>query len=122
MVKILIVDDHNTTLKLITSFLKGKDYEILTATDAYHAIKVMATERPDMILLDINIPQINGFELCRAIRDDIEFKDIPIIMMSGAYGDDIARKRALNLGADAYLVKPFEKEELLSLIEDYITK
>lgn len=111
--KILLVDDDPQLIKLVNSNLKSVGYKVLLAMDAPSAIDIIDREMPDMVILDIMLPGIDGYGLCQRIR---EFTDIPIVMLT-AKVEDADKVKGLKLGADDYITKPFNVEELLARIE-----
>ena len=110
---ILLVDDDPQLIKLVRLNLESVDYKVLVAMEAAAALELVAMEMPDLILLDIMLPGIDGYELCQRIR---EFSATPIIMLT-AKVEDTDKVRGLKLGADDYLTKPFSVQELLARIE-----
>jgi DNA-binding response OmpR family regulator len=109
---ILVVDDDSSIRKFVRANLEARDYLVLLAADGDEAIKAVEKESPDLVILDIMMPKIDGFEVCRQIR---EWSKIPIIMLSAREGE-IDKVRCLDCGADDYLTKPFSLKELLSRI------
>ena len=110
---ILLVDDDPQLVRLVRVNLESVGYRVLVAMDAHAALELVDMETPDMIILDIMMPQIDGYELCQRIR---EFSATPIIMLT-AKVEDTDKVRGLKLGADDYLTKPFNVQELLARIE-----
>jgi DNA-binding response OmpR family regulator len=110
--RILIVDDDQAIRKFVRANLEARGYEVLTAMDGEEGIKLTELELPDLIILDIMMPKVDGFEVCRQIR---EWSKIPIIMLSARAGET-DKVRSLDCGADDYLTKPFSLKELLSRI------
>jgi DNA-binding response OmpR family regulator len=110
--RILIVDDDPSIRKFIRSNLEARDYEVLQAADGESALNVLEKDQPDLIILDIMMPKMDGFEVCRRVR---EWSKIPILMLS-ARDVEIDKVRCLDCGADDYLTKPFSIKELLSRI------
>lgn len=110
---VLLVDDEPQLLRLVRANLESVGYGVLTATDGPSALKSADLEMPDIILLDIMLPGMDGYEVCRRIR---EFSSVPIIMLT-AKVEDVDKVRGLKLGADDYLTKPFSVRELLARIE-----
>ena len=106
--RILVIDDDLVVLKFLRANLREEGYEVLTALDGTEALHVIEKELPDLIILDIMMPKLDGFEVCRQIR---EWSQIPIIMLS-ARGAGEDKVKCLDLGADDYLTKPFGVEEL----------
>ena len=113
--KILIVDDSRTIVILINSILK-EDYNTVTARDGLQAIEVNKREKPDLILMDVEMPNMNGFEACKAIKEQSNNTFTPIIFITSK-GDLQSMKTGLRAGAEDYLTKPFESEELLARVQ-----
>lgn len=110
--RILIVDDDIAVLKYLRANLQEEGYDVLTALDGIEAIQIIERELPDLLILDIMMPNMDGFEVCNRIR---EWSQIPIIMLS-ARDDESDKVKCLDLGADDYIAKPFGVEELLARI------
>jgi DNA-binding response OmpR family regulator len=110
--RVLIVDDEPRYLRLLEANLRTDNYDVVTAQDGLQAIDVFSSQPIDLVLLDIMMPKLNGFETCQRIR---EFSNVPIIMLT-AKGEEQDRVRGLDLGADDYLVKPFSATELLARV------
>ncbi len=109
---ILVVDDNVINLKILSTVLKGSDYQVSTATSGREAFKVIESNAPDLILLDIMIPDIDGYDMCRTLKSNEETKDIPIIFVT-ALVEKENKIKGLNMGAEDYITKPFYKEEIL---------
>ena len=110
--KILLVEDDPNIVDLMRSNLTVRGFDTIVSTDGVRALQLMETERPDIILLDLMLPEVDGFELCRQVR---ERSTVGVIVVS-ARGGDSDKVAALNLGADDYMTKPFSIEELLARI------
>jgi DNA-binding response OmpR family regulator len=110
--KILIVDDDPATIKFIAANLEANNYEVLKARDGEEALKVIEKDSPDLVILDIMMPNIDGFEVCRRLRD---WSQLPLIMLS-ARCDEEDKVKCLDMGADDYLCKPFGLDEILARI------
>ena len=110
--KILVVDDEPETLKYVGANLRARGYDVLTAEDGRTALKASNESTVDMLILDIMMPGMDGFEICRAIR---QRSSVPVLMLS-ARGREKDIVQALDLGADDYLTKPFGVEELLARV------
>jgi two-component system, OmpR family, KDP operon response regulator KdpE len=110
---ILIVDDDPAILRLLSTNLKARGYEIFTATDGEESLEAVQKDFVDLIILDLMMPKVDGVEVCRRIR---EWSDIPIIILS-ARGDENDKVKCLELGADDYLTKPFGIAELMARIK-----
>ena len=116
--KILFVDDEPDVLTAVTFRLTKSGYNVITATDGEKAVSAIRTERPDLVLLDMRLPGINGMEVCRVIRSDPALKNIPIILFTASascIAEDCAK-----CGADDYILKPFDSKELLEKIYKYL--
>jgi DNA-binding response OmpR family regulator len=111
-IRVLVVDDEPRFIRLVQANLLTEGFEVLTSVSGETAIQMAADEKPDLILLDVMMPEIDGFEACKRIR---EFSNVPIIMLT-AKGDEEDRVEGLNLGADDYIVKPFSANELLARV------
>ncbi|GCE05377.1 response regulator transcription factor [Dictyobacter aurantiacus] len=110
--KILVIEDEEGIIHLINLYLKDAGYDVLVARDGADGLALHAREHPDLIILDIMLPAIDGFEVCRRIRS---WSKTPILMLT-ARGDEDDRIAGLELGADDYLVKPFSPRELVSRV------
>ena len=110
--KILVVEDDPNIVDLIRSNLAVRGFETLVSTDGSRVLQTLETEQPDLILLDLMLPSVDGFELCKQVR---EHSSVAVIVVS-ARGGDHDKVAALNLGADDYLTKPFSINELLARI------
>ena len=110
--RILLVDDEPNIVGTLAPLLRTRGYDVFTALTGRAAIESIDRDKPDLIVLDLGLPDIDGVELCRRIRDDVT---VPIVVLSarGAEGDKV---RALDVGADDYVTKPFGSEELLARI------
>jgi two-component system KDP operon response regulator KdpE len=106
--RILAADDEVSIRRLLKAKLEDKGYEVFTAADGAEALEKVALELPDLVILDIKMPHMDGFETCRQLR---QWSPIPIIMLS-ARGDEIDKVNCLDLGADDYITKPFGTSEL----------
>lgn len=111
--RILIVDDDPPTVKWTSFLLRDEGYEVLTADNGRAALELVERESPDLVILDVMMPQIDGLEACRRIRQTM---DVPIIMLS-AKGETADKVTGLGMGADDYLAKPFEPAELLARVK-----
>jgi two-component system KDP operon response regulator KdpE len=110
--RILIVDDEVSVVKFLRSNLEANDLRTLTATNGAEALQTIEMELPDLMILDIMMPQMDGFEVCRRVR---EWSQIPIIMLSGK-DDTMDKVKCLDLGADDYITKPFTLDELMARV------
>lgn len=112
-VKVLVVDDNPMDLKLVCRPFLSMGYDLITATNGEDALKKAALEHPDLIVLDVVMPKINGFKVCRQIKNSKELKDIKIIMLSGK-NQESDKYWGEKQGADSYITKPFKEKDLLN--------
>jgi len=117
--KVLIVDDSITVRKVTQRLLTRHNYEPVTAKDGMDALTVMLEYIPDIILLDVEMPRMDGYELATAVRSDPRLKNIPIIMITSRTGDK-HRDRALSIGVNMYMGKPYQEHELLENIQSLL--
>lgn len=117
--KVLVVDDEEDVLRFIKDALQHEGIDVVTAFDGLSGIDVASSEGPDVIILDIMMPLMNGYEVCRQLRDDPETKDIPVLFLSSAYTTD-AVQASRELGAVGYIVKPFAPSELVRYVKDVL--
>ena len=113
--KILVIDDEEAMRNLLETELKLGDYMVMTAEDADDALDVLKTDTPDLILLDLMLPGISGFEFCRILKENPVTKDIPVIMLTNV-GKVSAKVSGFERGIEDYITKPFNKDELLARI------
>jgi two-component system KDP operon response regulator KdpE len=110
---ILIVDDDPVIVKFVRANLEVNEYTVAVAINGSEALKAVELDPPDLVLLDIMMPEMDGFEVCRRLR---EWSTVPIIMLT-ARGDEIDRVRCLELGADDYITKPFGVNEMMARVQ-----
>ena len=116
---ILIVDDTPLNIQVLTPRLLKSGYDVLIAENGADGIRIAKESRPDLILLDLNLPGMNGFMVCRILKFDANFKNIPIIMFT-ALKSDADKWRGLEVGADAYLTKPVDLDVLVETIREML--
>ncbi len=116
---ILVVDDTPANLSLLTNMLKEKGCKIRPVTSGKLALKVIENEAPDLILLDINMPEMDGYEVCRRLKADRRFSDIPVIFIS-AYTETIDKVKAFSVGGVDYITKPFQFEEVEARVKTHL--
>jgi twitching motility two-component system response regulator PilG len=116
--KVMVIDDSKTIRRTAETLLKKAGCEVITATDGFEALSVIADSRPDIIFVDIMMPRLDGYQTCALIKNNKDFKKIPVIMLSSK--DSLFdRARGRVVGSDQYLTKPFTKDELLGAIRDF---
>jgi two-component system response regulator VicR len=116
--KILIVDDEPAIIDMLSYNLRRGNYEVVVAWDGEEALQKARLERPDLIILDLMLPRLDGLEVCRTLRRE---RDVPIIMLT-ARDDEIDRVVGLELGADDYVVKPFSMRELIARVKSVLRR
>jgi chemosensory pili system protein ChpA (sensor histidine kinase/response regulator) len=116
---VLVVDDSLTVRKITGRLLEREGYRVLTAKDGVDALEKLLDETPDVILSDIEMPRMDGFDLVRNIRADQRLSAVPIIMITSRLADK-HRRYAMEVGANHYLGKPYQEEALLGLIRGYV--
>lgn len=118
---VMVVDDSNTVRQHTARFLTKNGYNHLLAKDGKHGIDLLASNIPDVILLDVEMPKMDGFDFARHVREHERYHDIPIIMITSRSGDK-HRNRAMEIGVNEYITKPFNEDELLSLLKKYTSE
>ena len=121
MKRILVVEDNEANMYLCTRILTAHKFEVIQATNGKEAIEIAKTEKPDLILLDLMLPKIDGYWVCNLLKHDKRHEHIPIIIITAKSGEENV-KLAMDCGADAYMVKPFEIQELLAKIASLLKK
>jgi twitching motility two-component system response regulator PilG len=117
--KVLIVDDSPTVCKIVSITLKKRGFDVQSAGDGVEAMALVASDRPDLILLDITMPRMDGYQLCKLIKGYPETKNIPVIMLSGKDGF-FDRVRGKLVGCSDYITKPFDPELLVAAVERFL--
>jgi twitching motility two-component system response regulator PilG len=117
--KILLVDDDESILELFRDVLEGKGHQVTTFTRGWEALQAVSREQPDLIILDIMMPRVNGYEVCQILKENPKTKTIPIIFLT-ALSHQEALRRAAEGGADDFLVKPCPPEKLLKHVDRYL--
>ncbi|MAR70496.1 MAG: DNA-binding response regulator [Nitrospina sp.] len=119
--KIAVIEDNKTNIKLIRYQLEMEDFDVHIEETGTAGLKMIKNQKPDMVILDIGLPDIDGFELCKTLRKDKVTKDYPIIMLT-AKGEDRDKIEGLKLGADDYITKPYNADELILRIKNLLTR
>jgi len=114
--KILIIEDETDIVDVVKIRLQAHEYEVLEAFDGKAGLDMARTKKPDLIILDIMLPKMDGYEVCRLLKEDKDYKDIPIVMLTAKTQDQDVRMAATS-GADAYITKPFEAYILLDTVD-----
>ncbi|MFC1949784.1 PleD family two-component system response regulator [Chloroflexota bacterium] len=118
--RILIVDDEEIVIKLLLEIFGGfRDYKILCARDGKEALQMTREDKPDIIILDINIPIIDGYEVCKSVKSDPAMSYIKVLMLSGM-AQTFNLQKGQEVGADAYITKPFNTTVLIEKVEELL--
>jgi DNA-binding response OmpR family regulator len=119
--KILVVDDSKTALFMVTTTLRKAPYQVITAGDGQEAVEVATAERPDLILMDVIMPRMTGFEACRELRRREETRFIPVILVT-TRGESDNIESGFDSGCSDYVTKPINGQELLAKVRDHIAR
>ncbi len=119
MKKILIVDDEKDIVETLSFMLKAKGFDCICAYDGESGLAMAKNEAPDLVILDVMMPKINGYKICRLLKFDNKYKNIPIIMIT-ARSQDEDKIIGEETGADEYITKPFEFSDVLEKINKYL--
>jgi two-component system alkaline phosphatase synthesis response regulator PhoP len=117
--KILVVDDEIYIVHILDFSLGMEGYEVVTALDGEQAVEKARTEKPDLIVLDIMMPKLDGYETCKILKGEKETRDIPVILLS-AKGRNVDQKVGFEVGADDYITKPFSPRKLVERINSIL--
>jgi DNA-binding response OmpR family regulator len=113
--KVLIVDDEPNIVAALEFLLEKNDYEVRVAANGADALEQLDAFRPDLVLLDVMVPKLSGYEVCQRMRAEPRWRDIKIVMLS-AKGREVEVNKGMSLGADLYVTKPFSSAELVATI------
>ena len=119
-IRILLVDDEPNIVKMVAMRLEYEGFEVIVARDGEEAIKMAQGQEPDLIILDVMLPKLSGFEVCRWLKKDLRYQKIPIVMLT-ARAQESDEEFGYECGTDAYLRKPFRAQELLETIRSFTT-
>ncbi len=114
--KVLVIDDENDILLIIKSALHEEGYDVATANNGYDGLALAEDASPDLIILDIMMPEMDGFEVLQQLKENEKTAQIPVVILTGMSSKDKIRE-ALNKGIDYYIVKPFEYQDLVSKVK-----
>mgnify|MGYP005834793651 FL=1 len=120
--KILIVDDEihiRLLMEQILEDLEEEGVEIFTAADGQEGLEIIQTERPSLVFLDVMMPKMNGFDVCRTVKHDLQMKDTRVIMLT-AKGQEYDRQMGEEAGADIYMTKPFDPDDVLEKARTFL--
>jgi len=118
-IKVVVIDDSKTIRRTAETLLKKAGCEVITATDGFESLSKVMEHQPHIIFVDIMMPRLDGYQTCALIKNNQNFKTIPIVMLSSKDGL-FERARSRIVGAEHYMTKPFTREELLNTIKNYV--
>ena len=121
MAKILIADDERDIRELIGFTLRFASHEVITAKDGEEALRMAEQEKPELVLLDVRMPKMTGYETCRQLKMDPELKNIPVVFIS-AKGQESEIQAGLNAGAVEYVLKPFAPNDLAARVNEILAR
>jgi len=116
--KVMVIDDSKTIRRTAETLLQKEGYQVISATDGFEALSMIADNKPDLVFLDVMMPRLDGYQTCALLKHHQVFRHTPVVMLSSKDGlFDRARGRVV--GADNYITKPFTRDELLAVIDQY---
>jgi len=119
--RILVVEDEESLLKLESILLSSKGYSVTGVMDGRSALEEVRANRPDLVILDIMLPEIDGFEVCRQIKEDPDTRHIPVLILTAKKNSqDLARGQ--QVGCDAYITKPFKSAKVLDMVQELLAR
>ena len=116
---VLIVDDSLIVRRMVRFALQGVDYKLLEASDGAEAVRVLYSQVVDLLITDLNMPNLDGFELSRIVRETIEMKDLPIIMLTNE-DSPVCKEKARQSGVSLFISKPFNPEQIFGLVKEVL--
>jgi twitching motility two-component system response regulator PilH len=119
MSTVLVVEDSRSQQEMIKDLLEGSGLEVTLASDGIEALKFIQGNPPDLVLLDIVMPKMNGYDVCRRIKSNPTTQDLPVVMCSSK-GEEFDRYWGMKQGADAYIAKPFQPTELVGTVKQLL--
>ncbi len=119
MACILLVEDSPTVRFVVAKLLTDQGYEVITAGDGEEAVKLAQARLPSLIILDVILPKLNGYQVCRLLKGSVTTSSIPVVMLTSKWKDS-DRQWGIEQGADAYLIKPFEDQALFDIVTQFV--
>lgn len=116
---ILAVDDSSTVRKFVSVALTMQGFTVVTACDGMDALEKLPNQLVDLVITDLNMPNMDGFELIKALRENPAYKDLPVVILT-SLTDDVSKERGVELGVNSYLVKPFSIEKIQYEVSKYV--
>jgi two-component system alkaline phosphatase synthesis response regulator PhoP len=121
LAKLLVVDDEENILMILKDSLQFSGFDVVTATNGEEALVMVAKENPDLMVLDIGMPKLDGWEVCRRLKGNDQTKHLPIIILT-AYAQTSDKRKGMELGADRFVTKPCDLTDLVKEINDLLAK
>lgn len=121
MPRILVAEDERDIRELIAFTLRFAGFDVLLATNGAEAVEVAEAEKPDLILLDVRMPRMSGYEACRRLKENPQTASLPVVFLS-AKGQDSEIQQGLDSGAEEYILKPFAPDELIQQVRDILNR
>ena len=118
--KVIFIEDEPDMIMMVKIRLEALDYEVISANDGEEGLKKIREQKPDLVLLDLLLPKLDGFQVCKFLKDDSKTKDIPVIIITASGRKDIEEKCIL-AGADCCIRKPFDSQDLVAKVKELIT-
>lgn len=122
MISVLTVDDNSIHCYAISKLLRRKGFSVAMANTGNDALQVVALAKPDVVLLDINLPDVSGYEVCQRLRADPATKDIAVVFHTASTSNEVNRQRAWQAGGDAFLTYPVDQEHLYTVIQGCVAR
>ena len=119
--KILVVEDDLVTQRVLSANLKKNGYDVITTEDGQEGLNLAREEKPNLIILDVMLPKLNGYKICKMLKFDEKYKHIPIIMFTSR-AEDSDKKTGMETGADTYINKPLDAKVLMAKIEELLKR
>ena len=119
--KVLVVDDEPSISRTLSYRLRASGFEVFVANDGVEGLESVYANSPDLVILDIMMPRMNGYEVCQRLRIDPHFKNLPVIMLT-AKAQKLDQKWGTRIGANAYMTKPFDSKELIAKMHELLEK
>jgi two-component system chemotaxis response regulator CheY len=117
---VLAVDDSATVRKFVSVSLSMQGFQVITASDGMDALEKLPQQQVDLVITDLNMPNMDGFELIRALRENPQYKDLPVIILT-SLTDEVSRETGAKLGVSSFLVKPFSLEKIQYEVSKYVS-
>jgi CheY-like chemotaxis protein len=122
MISVLTVDDNSIHCYAISKILERRGFSVATASSGNDALQVVASAKPDVVLLDVNLPDLSGFEVCQRLRADPTTRDIAVVFHTAATANEVTRQQARMVGGDAFLNYPVDQDHLYSVIQGCVAR